>query len=1172
MRTLCNSCSRRPALSSLRSRPLMVVGAPVVIALCLALGVPDVDAATFNPRPVSTDPYIFRMDRAVANDKIHRDLFCMPYDVVKYGRGTIEAGHIVWDDVYYFAADPCWDRVIYMKTGTDGYAKCYGGHGECGGGVNALDRPTSIDIASNEQLFVADTNNNRIVVLQFSPGSDALTFVKELKIEDPDTPLKEPFAVSWNHAGTPFDFTDDYVWVADTGNHRLVKFDVESGVVLAVCETFEDPDTGAMETLNYPQGIACLDQYGNDHENQSHCPTRIYVADTGNRRILRLMETCEGEVILDNYAGWGYALDHGSAPATIATDANMICIDADEEKCLYVPDENNSIVHKLSYAASKGCPMTPIKSYGEEGIGDVPGQFMHPRATSIMRGRVVGPAPDHVISWMGIDCATTAEDWTAETGGLRHDIGIEAEVRNIDVIPTYNLAEFQCLNTARGFATIEILDADSNLVRTLVDDALLGPNAWQFEWDGRDDSQPPMYLPQGDYILRVSAEEYMYEDDREPEAPVAEKMFTFPDPIPSVEVLSPNGGESWAIGSTEEISWDIPGFGPTGCMRVDVYWDGGMSSKQIGETSFPPDTRSIEWTVDLPDSSSECFVRVRAYYEGSGFKEDISDTYFSVCRYGVPFAGTSSVLDQPPAQGYICPAGHEGDLIEMSATLRDCLGNAIDSVPAEDVAAVVREDTAGTAIVCTGTTFNANWDSDENGWTNISIPKVGGCGDLTFDVYALGILMGRQTIHVRSPDLNGDCVVDAEDDALFFEHFVVQNLCADFNGDGLVDASDQTILYQHYASDGSKYHFSIDPAYSSATVTPSDPTCIVLCPKGDMDVFSTTVEARNARNEVFLYSAIPADSIWAQIPGADGIGFRLVCRDDPEVATADGPTSEPENTTITVNSAGGSCWSYYEYPPGDWPITVHIGGQQVGEWTGFPKSPDIDASGVVNGTDFSLWSEDYFWCSLYTPPECRERYSRSDFDCNDTVDEADFDIMNPHYKHRCGASSQMLAEGQSEPASWTDRDAEGIRSHLPNYVLDRFLAKELHPELRTLLMHVKGMEEPDSLAVMRGETRAAAIDLLPQVTSLAQSTPNPFMGKAVIGYQVAPPGGRVRITIFDVAGRRVRTLVDRETPPSFYKVPWDGRDDDGRKLASGVYFYQMKAPGFTSHRRMVMIR
>jgi hypothetical protein len=166
----------------------------------------------------------------------------------------------------------------------------------------------------------------------------------------------------------------------------------------------------------------------------------------------------------------------------------------------------------------------------------------------------------------------------------------------------------------------------------------------------------------------------------------------------------------------------------------------------------------------------------------------------------------------------------------------------------------------------------------------------------------------------------------------------------------------------------------------------------------------------------------------------------------------------------------------------------------------------------------------------------------------------------------------MLAEGQSDLASWTDRDAEGIRSHLPNYVLDRFLTKDLHPELRTLLAHVRSMDEPDSLAVMGGETRAAAMSLMPQVTSMAQSVPNPFMGTAVIGYQMAPPGGRVRITIFDVAGRRVRVLVDGEKPLGFYVVPWDGKNDGGRSVASGVYFYQMKAPGFSSSKRMMLVK
>jgi flagellar hook assembly protein FlgD len=138
--------------------------------------------------------------------------------------------------------------------------------------------------------------------------------------------------------------------------------------------------------------------------------------------------------------------------------------------------------------------------------------------------------------------------------------------------------------------------------------------------------------------------------------------------------------------------------------------------------------------------------------------------------------------------------------------------------------------------------------------------------------------------------------------------------------------------------------------------------------------------------------------------------------------------------------------------------------------------------------------------------------------------------------------------------------------------LDQLLARDIHAEVRALLVNVRAMDEPDSVTALGGEVQSAAQSLLPRVTSMAQSVPNPFRATAQLNYQVAPPGGDVTILIFDAAGRRVRTLVDREMPPGFYAVPWDGRTDDGRRVANGVYFYQMKAPGFTSNKRMMLVR
>jgi hypothetical protein len=88
---------------------------------------------------------------------------------------------------------------------------------------------------------------------------------------------------------------------------------------------------------------------------------------------------------------------------------------------------------------------------------------------------------------------------------------------------------------------------------------------------------------------------------------------------------------------------------------------------------------------------------------------------------------------------------------------------------------------------------------------------------------------------------------------------------------------------------------------------------------------------------------------------------------------------------------------------------------------------------------------------------------------------------------------------------------------------------------------------------------------------LAQNVPNPFRPTTSISYELAGDG-RVSLRIFDVSGRVVRTLVDRHQSGSLHTIEWNGTDDRGHSVPSGVYFYLLEAPGVSETRRMVLSR
>ncbi len=90
-------------------------------------------------------------------------------------------------------------------------------------------------------------------------------------------------------------------------------------------------------------------------------------------------------------------------------------------------------------------------------------------------------------------------------------------------------------------------------------------------------------------------------------------------------------------------------------------------------------------------------------------------------------------------------------------------------------------------------------------------------------------------------------------------------------------------------------------------------------------------------------------------------------------------------------------------------------------------------------------------------------------------------------------------------------------------------------------------------------------------TTLSHAFPNPMNPIANIKFSVGIPG-RVTLRVFDVSGRVVRTLVDEERGIGEHGAVWDGRNDRGEKAGSGVFFYQLEAPGYKSTKKIVILQ
>jgi|GEM_PF-4968024 len=88
---------------------------------------------------------------------------------------------------------------------------------------------------------------------------------------------------------------------------------------------------------------------------------------------------------------------------------------------------------------------------------------------------------------------------------------------------------------------------------------------------------------------------------------------------------------------------------------------------------------------------------------------------------------------------------------------------------------------------------------------------------------------------------------------------------------------------------------------------------------------------------------------------------------------------------------------------------------------------------------------------------------------------------------------------------------------------------------------------------------------------LGQNYPNPFNPETQIVYSL-PEAGRVRLTVYNALGQEVRTLVDEARGPGRHAIRWDGRDEAGREVSSGVYLYRMEVGGFSQVHKMILLK
>jgi hypothetical protein len=145
----------------------------------------------------------------------------------------------------------------------------------------------------------------------------------------------------------------------------------------------------------------------------------------------------------------------------------------------------------------------------------------------------------------------------------------------------------------------------------------------------------------------------------------------------------------------------------------------------------------------------------------------------------------------------------------------------------------------------------------------------------------------------------------------------------------------------------------------------------------------------------------------------------------------------------------------------------------------------------------------------------------------------------------------------------------------PAASLEAFLGEEAGGRwtltVRDLASVDTGILEGWCLRVLYAEPVSVPPDGPPQRLAIGAAWPNPFNPSTHIDFDLPRPA-RVELAVFDLGGRRVATLASELLPAGRHQRTWEGRDEQGRSVASGLYVLRLRAEGRTLSRKALLLK
>ena len=630
--------------------------------------------------------------------------------------------------------------------------------------------------------------------------------------------------------------------------------------------------------------------------------------------------------------------------------------------------------------------------------------------------------------------------------------------------------------------------------------------------------------PSTDCLVRVT------DTDGDP-SDVSDAVFTI-SAVPSITVTAPNGGENWAAGTVQVITW--ASVNTSGTVKLEYSTTNGSAWNEI--VASTSDDGAHDWTIPT-DPSTECLVRVS---DTDGDPMDTSDAVFTIsAEPGDPVTDLTASVDG------------ENILLEWSAlpdvsTYHVYRGTSYDFAP----------DFAG------GTNRIGTDISDQDAGTDgIQWTDTGNGADVVGDVdtHYFYRVTGSSGVETEQSNLAGEFDVQLETTSGTDINELVVIMDTQAGRTPILTAED---LAQAIPNCTDVYRW--DAAGQGQVGHPKG------TPIEDFDIIPGYPYIVN----------VTAPTVWTNAGSYSMPTFDLITTSSTDINHIGVPF---EKSSLTTAEALGSdipnCTDVYYWD---------VAGQgQVGHPVGTPVEdfPVYAAHAYyVNVTAASTWPEATSGSqpSLSNEPLAKvQRSSSSGIGSN-----------IPHTAYGTFVSNDLTA---TRLRAWIDgREREvlteasvgsGIKDTywwigVGNFPTAWRVGEVLHVELFDATGQLVGQVKLSLTEA--GSDQAAEVELgvlsqvqeqaaLPDAYKLYANYPNPFNPETTIAFDL-PTAGHVTLEIFDVRGVLVYTVLNKHLQGGHYKVHWSGRDFAEKSMASGLYFYKLTANEFVETRKMVLAK